>query len=190
LNQETTMNTKTAPITFALAIAFAATSFCPAFAGAAGLETQKPAPTPAERPHARAHPRGELRTFLKKLDATEAQRQLALEEARAARPIAREARIEGARIRAEAMRAHPGDRAAARADARAKIRELRERTLDSLRPHAQKVLGSLSPDQRKTIEDAARARWKEPSEDRIEKVVSWLLTRPGAVARIRKDSQR
>ena len=169
-----------------LSFAFATMTFRTASAATFAVPTQKPVPSPVERP-ARPHAHA-LRTFLKKLDATDAQRRLVFDEARAARPIARDARLEGMRIRDEARRENPNDPAAARVAARLKLRALRERTLDSLRPHAQKVLASLSADQRKTIQDAARARGKEPSEDRLEKVVSWLLTRPAA--RIQKSTSR
>ena len=160
-----------------LSFAFATMTFRTASAATFALPTQKPVPSPVERP-AHPHFRGGIRTFLKRLDATDAQRQVALDEARAAQPIAHDARVEGLRIRAEARSAHPNDPAAARAAARPKLRELRERTLDTLRPHAQRVLASLTADQWKKIDDAARARGKEPSQERLEKVVSWLLTRP------------
>jgi hypothetical protein len=172
-----------------LSFAFVTMAIRTASAATFARETQKPAPSPVGRP-GRPHARHALRAFLKKLDATETQRKLALEEARAAQPIARDARIEASRIRIEALREHPGDRAAARAAARPKLKDLRQRTLESLRPHAQKLLASLSADQRKTIEDSARARGKQPDEERLEKVVSWLLTRPGAEARIRKATTR
>jgi hypothetical protein len=170
-----------------LSIAFTTMTFRTASAAAFATPTQTPVPSPVERP-AHRHGRGELGRFLKKLDVTDAQRQLVLDEARAAAPIAHDARVEGLRIRADAQRANPNDPAAARAAARPKLLDLRERTLDSLRPLARRVLASLSADQRKTIEDAARARGKTPSEDRLEKVVSWLLTRPAA--RIQKRQQR
>lgn len=170
-----------------LSFAFATMTLRTASAATFAPETQKPVPSPVERP-ARPHFHGRLRTFLKKLDATDAQRRLALDEARAVQPIARDARVEGLEIRAEARRENPNDPAAARAAARPKLQALRERTLDSLRPHAQRILASLSADQWKKIDDAARARGKEPSQERLEKVVSWLLTRPGA--RIQKGAPR
>jgi hypothetical protein len=170
-----------------LSFAFATMTLRTASAAAFAAPDQKPVPSPVERP-ARPHARGQLGKFLKKLDATDAQRQLAIDEARAVRPIAADARAEGRRIRADARRANPGDPAAARAAARPKLLALREQTLDDLRPHARRVLASLSADQRKTIEDAARARGKQPSEERLEKVVSWLLTRPGAIARVQKST--
>ncbi len=162
-----------------LSFAFATMTFRTASAATFAAEPQKPVPSPVERPQ-RQHPRHALRAFLKKLDVTDAQRRLVLDEARAARPIAHDARVEALQIRADAKRENPNDPTAARVAARLKLRALRDRTLDSLRPHAQRVLASLSADQRKTIEDAARARGKEPTQDRIEKVVSWLLTQPAA----------
>ena len=143
-------------------------------------------PGAAARARERTRERGELRRFLRKLDATDAQRATALEEARAARPIARAARLEGREIRVEARREHPGDRDAARATARERLRDLRQRTLASLQPLARKVVATLTPDQRKTLEDAARARGKELDAARLEKLVSWLLTRPGTLARLEK----
>jgi hypothetical protein len=186
------MNTKLA----LFAVAFAAATFDPA--SAETPSTQEPARQVASRPvkHripravARARDRGELRRFLKSLDATEAQRAVALEQARAAGPIARGARLEGRQIRIEARHDHPGDRAAARAAARPRIRELRERTLASLQPLSQKILASLAPEQRKKLEDAARARGREFDEARLEKIVSWLLTRPRSLTHLEKGARR
>ena len=157
----------------------------PARADAPGIQR----PNPVARTRARANDRGELRRFLRKLDATDAQRATALEQARAAKPIARAARLEGREIRIEARREHPGDREAARATARERIRDLRERTLASLEPLARKVVATLTPDQRKKLEDAARARGKELDAARLEKLVSWLLTRPGTLAHLEKGER-
>jgi hypothetical protein len=141
------------------------------------------------KPRARAKDRGELRRFLRKLGASDAQRAVALEQARAAGPIARAARLEGREIRVESRREHPNDREAARAEARERIHDLRERTLASLQPLARKVVATLSPDQRKTLEDAARARGKELDAARLEKLVSWLLTRHGTLAHLQKGER-
>jgi hypothetical protein len=198
-----------------LGLAFAATTLAPAFAEEPSIQSQdtqaqsglapigqasnSQTPNRVEARRARGLPpravgrareRGELRRFLRSLDATDAQREVAREEARAAAPISHAARLEGRAIRIEALREHPGDRAAARESARPKIRELRERTLTGLRPLAQKVVATLTPDQRKKLEDAARARGKDLDEARLEKLVSWLLTRPGTLAHLERGARR
>lgn len=183
------MNRNFALLAFAILIPNLARADAPTIQRAGADAPAGQRPSPVARAQTRGRDRGELRRFLRKLDATDAQRATALEQARAARPIARAARLEGREIRVEARREHPGDREAARATARERIRDLRERTLASLEPLARKVVATLTPDQRKTLEDAARARGKELDAARLEKLVSWLLTRPGTLAHLEKGER-
>ena len=124
------------------------------------------------------------RRLLESLQATASQRAVALEAARAAAPIARAARIEAARIRAEALAEHPDDRAAARKEMRERMRELRRRTLADLAPHASRVLATLTPEQRQKLADAATARGRTLDEERLVKLTSFLLTRPARLTRL------
>ena len=147
------------------------------------------AESPVERTRAsvpQSRDRAGLRGFLRSIDATPEQRAVAREQARAAGPVARSARSEGRRIRVEALRGQGSDRAAARA----RILELRERTLESLRPMAQKLISTLTSEQKRKLEHAARARGRELDDARLEKLVSWLLTRHGAPSRSGKGARR
>src|SRR5262249_38908359 len=114
------------------------------------IRTQQPV-APRHRPA-----RGELRRFLRALHLSDAQKAVALEQARAADPIARSARVEAAKIRAGALRAHPDDRAAAREEMRGRLKDLRQRTLEQIRPLAKRVLSTLTPEQRTKLADAAK----------------------------------
>ncbi len=163
---------------------FLVSAFFTLFAAAAtaqnqtGVETRTPRSTAGRHVGGRIGRRAELRRFLRTLKMTEAQRAVARDEARAADPIARSARTEAAKIRAEALRAHPGDRAAAGQEMKSKMKDLRERTLTELRPLAQRVLSTLTPEQRTKLADAAKKRGRTLDERRLERITSWLLTRP------------
>jgi hypothetical protein len=154
-----------------------------------GTRTQQPV---AQRPGApkKRPARGELRRFLRALQLSDSQKAVALEQARAADPIAHAARVEAAKIRAEALRAHPGDRDAAREEMRGRMKDLRERTLEQLRPLAKRVLSTLTPEQRTKLADAARKHGRTVDEDRVEKVTSWLLTQPGVRGRLERRASR
>lgn len=134
--------------------------------------------------------RGELRRFLRALQLSDAQKSVALEQARAADPIAHSARVESAKIRADALRDHPGDRAGAREEMRGRMKELRQRTLEQLRPFARTVLSTLTPEQRTKLAEAAKKRGKTLDEDRLEKITSWLLTRPAVRGRLERRTTR
>jgi hypothetical protein len=75
------------------------------------------------------------------------------------------------------------------AAARTKLVELREKTLADIRPHARRVLATLTAEQRKTIEDAARARGKTLDEDRLETITARLLARTHAGRRAEARTQ-
>jgi Spy/CpxP family protein refolding chaperone len=152
-----------------------------------GVETKTPRPAAGRHAGGRIGRRTELHRFLRTLKMTDAQRSVALDQARAADPIARSARAEAAKIRAEALRAHPDDRAAARAEMKGKLKDLRERTLADLKPLAQRVLSTLTPEQRTKLADAAKKRGRTLDEARLEKMTSWLLTRPRLAHRLEKQ---
>jgi hypothetical protein len=151
-----------------------------------GVETRTPGPTAGKHAGGRLGRRTELHRFLRTLKMTDAQRSVALDQARAADPIARSARTEAAKIRADALRAHPEDRAAARAEMKGKMKDLRERTLTELRPLAQRVLSTLTPEQRTKLADAAKKHGRTLDEARLEKITSWMLTRPKLAHRLEK----
>lgn len=125
-----------------------------------------------------------IQRLLESLQATESQRAVALEAARAAEPIAQSARSEAARIRTEVFAKHGKDRAAAREEMKQRTQELRQKTLAELAPHAGRVLATLTPEQRKKLDDAATARGKTLDEARLVKITSFLLTRPATVQRL------
>ena len=138
----------------------------------------------------RAQAREGIQRLLESLQATDAQRAVALEAARAAEPIAQSARSEAARIRTEVFAKHGKDRAAAREEMKERIQELRQKTLADLAPHASRVLATLTPEQRKKLDDAATARGKTLDEARLVKITSFLLTRPATVERLEKKLAR
>lgn len=131
-----------------------------------------------------------IQRLLESLQATDAQRAVALEAARAAEPIAQASRSEAARIRTETFAKHGKDRAAAREEMRERIQELRQKTLAELAPHAGRVLATLTPEQRKRLDDAATARGKTLDESRLLKITSFLLTRPATVDKLEKGLAR
>jgi hypothetical protein len=184
------MNTKTA----LLATAFLALTLGSSASAQSSTETQGRRPPAPEARHPRLRERtarrGELHRFIRSLGLSDSQRAVALEEAKAAEPIARSARTEAMKIRTEARRTHPDDRAAAREDARPKLKDLRERTLASLRPLAQRMLSTLTPEQRARITESAKKRGRTIDENRLEDITSWLLTRPRTVQRLERHVQR
>lgn len=131
---------------------------------------------------ARRDRRGKVAKFIESLQITDAQRQLMLDKARAAEPIAAEARKELARILVAAQDAgKTGDPAEARRAAHEKVRGLKEATLAKLEPLAKEIVASLSPDQRKKFEEAAARHGRTFDEARLVKRLSRWLTRPMTV---------
>lgn len=134
-----------------------------------------------QRPHGRRHhrrppvPNG----FLRSLEITDAQRGIALQEARLAAPIAESARDEARRIlaRAWAQAQNGGDRQALRESVRAQIKTLRENAFTNVEPLARRLLSTLTPEQRARIEAAAKARGRSVDEDRLVRRAAFLLTR-------------
>jgi Spy/CpxP family protein refolding chaperone len=160
--------------------------------GAAAAQNTTGTETRIQQPVAprHRHARGELRRFLRTLQLSDAQKSVALEQARAADPIAHSARVEASRIRAQALRDHPEDRAAAREEMRGQLKNLRQQTLEQLRPLAKRVLSTLTPEQRTKLADAAKKRGRTVDESRMENVTSWLLTQPGVRGRLERPATR
>jgi hypothetical protein len=147
-------------------------------------------PRLARKHDGRAHAREGILRLMKTLEASDAQRGVALESARAAEPIARRTRSEAARIRAEVLAEHGGNREAAREEMRTRVQKLRRSTLAEIAPLAQRVLSTLTPEQRAKLEAAATKRGKTLDEDRLLKITSFLLTRPATLPRLEAKSGR
>jgi len=118
------------------------------------------------------------------LGATDAQKALLLEKARAAQPVVDAARKEAAGTLAKAYETVKagGDRRAAREAARASMRSIRERTRAQLEPLARAVLESLTPEQRQKIAGRAAARGGSFDEGRFVRRLGRMLARPMTVA--------
>ncbi len=112
-------------------------------------------------------PARHVRPLLRALDLTRAQKEQALEVARAAQPLVRELR---ARIRAE------------RGQGREHVRELVRDTFEQLRPQVRALLDTLTPEQR------ARIHAIDPS--RLERRLAFLLSRRGAASRIQRNLEQ
>jgi len=124
------------------------------------------------------HRRGHRLSALKlaeSLQLSDAQRQLALDKARAAAPIAEQTRRDAARILV--------DRASAGRDAtREKLRALRAEVAGKLLPLAKEVVASLTPEQRAKIQEAAAKHGRAFDEARFERRVARMLARPMTAA--------
>jgi hypothetical protein len=124
--------------------------------------------------------------FLASLQVTDAQRQVMLEKARAAAPIAESARAETRRIVAAAwaQAAKDGaatDKKALREQVRTQIKALRERTWTQIEPLAKDVVLQLTPEQRQKIAEAAGKRGKTVDDAKLARLVGFRLTRPMTV---------
>jgi len=145
--------------------------------GARAIETTAQPLTPGG--HGRAMQRWAAARFVRKLDLSDAQRALALQEAKSTQPIVDAARRDAARILVDADDAKSrGDRV----DVRGELEALRSATLAKLEPMAQRVIDSLSPEQRKTIEDASTKRGRAFDEKRFVRRTARLLARPMTAA--------
>ena len=131
------------------------------------------------------------REFLRGLEITDAQRQLALEEARAIAPRARELRREAMRIRQEAREGvRTGDREAIRAQTRERLRALRERARAELAPHGRALVDSLTPEQRAKIEARLAERGRTFDAQRASERAARWLARPRVHDRLEARSRR
>jgi hypothetical protein len=89
------------------------------------------------------------------------------------------------------LRAHPGDREAAREEMRGKLKELRERTFTELRPLAQRVISTLTPEQRAKLVEAAKRRGRTLDEARLEKLTArWARAEGRPVTRLSRARAR
>jgi hypothetical protein len=129
--------------------------------------------------------RGKAFEFLASMQFTDAQRQVMLDKARAAAPIAEASRAEARRITAaawaKATTDAAADRAALRAEKQSRIKALRARTWPQVEPLAKDVLASFTPEQRQKIADAAAKRGRPIDDARLTKLIGFMLTRPMTV---------
>jgi hypothetical protein len=120
-----------------------------------------------------------LARFVNKLNLTDAQRGLALQEARGTQPIVDQARRDAARILVAAEDARAGGQTV---DVRAELKSLRQQTFEKIAPMARQVLASLTPEQHQAIADAAAKHGRKVDEDRLVRRTAFLLTRPMTAA--------
>ncbi len=131
------------------------------------------------------------REFLRGLEITDAQRALALEQARAIAPRARELRREALRIREDTREGvRTGDRDAIRAETRGRIRELRERARVELAPHGRALVDSLTPEQRAKIEARLAERGRTFDAQRASERAGRWLARPRVHERLEARQPR
>lgn len=182
----TTMNTKRFALPLALLV-LAGTVYA--------TSGQDPAQRQGRRERATRSERFERvrqgREFLRGLEVTDAQRALALEQARAMAPRARELRREALRIRQEAREGvSTGDREAVRAETRERIRALRERARAELAPHGRALVDSLTPEQRAKIEARLAERGRTFDAQRASERAGRWLARPRVHDRVEARSRR
>jgi hypothetical protein len=140
-------------------------------AGALAQDTGRRAPQ-RQQLHARA---GQVRQFVRALDLSRAQKEQALSVAHAAQPIVRELREQ---IRAE------------RGQGRAHVKELVRNAFLRLQPQVRALIGTFTPEQRARIEALAQRHGRTLDEARLERGLAFLLSRPGAAARIQAHLDR
>jgi hypothetical protein len=131
-----------------------------------------------ERRHAALRRWLRSREILRRLEVTPEQRELAREAAAKLRPLADELRPQVRDVlgRARELRRTGDARGAARLR-EAELRPLRERTRSSALPEVEPLLRSLTPEQRATLERAARARGRELDEQRLARRLALRLAR-------------
>jgi Spy/CpxP family protein refolding chaperone len=143
-------------------------------------KARKAAPLAAKERRARAN------RLIRSLDATDAQRALVLEKARAAAPIVAGARDEARRIVARAWVAAGEkagtDRKSIRAGVREEMKALRERTRAQVEPLARDVAASLTAEQRAKIEAAFAKKGRTLDDAKLTRIAARLISRPMTVA--------
>jgi hypothetical protein len=132
---------------------------------------------PAQARHAQSARR--FAAFVRKLGLTDAQRSLALQQAKSTQPIVEQARRDAAQILVDADAARSRGE---KVDVRAELKSLRQATLTKLEPMAQQVIGSLTPEQHKIIEDASTTRGRTFDEARLVRRTAIALSRPMTAA--------
>lgn len=130
--------------------------------------------------------RGEMHGLLESLQITNAQRAVLLQQAQAAEPIAANARKEAARILVASHDPNgtgggSGDDKATRASVREQLKNLRERTFSEVEPLARQALGTLTPEQRAKIDEAAAKHGRTADEGKLLQGVAFWLMRPMTV---------
>lgn len=123
--------------------------------------------------------------LLDRIQWTDAQRELALQQARAAQPIVARARRDRERIRIEAREAaRSGERSEVREAARAQLRALRDSRRSALEPLARPLLAALTPEQRRTLEELAAKRGRTLSEEQLMRRIERVLARRRTVPKL------
>ncbi|MCY2961523.1 MAG: hypothetical protein NTY35_15275 [Planctomycetota bacterium] len=131
----------------------------------------------------------QARKFVRELELTDAQRDLARQEAQLVGPAARAAREEArAIVQAARARAQGGDREGARAEAREQLKLLRERTRAEFTPHGRALIQSLTPEQRARIDARLAERGKTFDVDKASERVGRWLARPRVQERAREHA--
>ncbi len=124
--------------------------------------------------------------LLATLDVTDDQRRLVLEKARAAAPIVETAKDEARRIVAAAWASAAKDpaidRKALKVATKAGLVALREKTRSSIEPLAKEVVASLTPEQRRMVEEAAAKHGRTAGEAKLVKFASRIISRPMTIA--------
>lgn len=129
--------------------------------------------------------------FLASLQATDEQRRVVLEQAKAAAPIVKAAREEARGLIAKAWatavkdtntKDATVDRKAARESVKEQLKALRERTKAQIEPLAKQVVATLTPEQRATIQSHAAKHGKTVDDAKLAKFAAHLITRPMTAA--------
>ncbi|MBL8863020.1 MAG: hypothetical protein JNK02_13565 [Planctomycetes bacterium] len=129
--------------------------------------------------------RRELRDFARRLEFTDAQRELARARAAEIAPRARALRAEAREILAAAReRARAGDREGARAEARERFRDLRQRARAEWTDAGRPLVDALTPAQRARIEERLAARGRVFDPERASRRAGRALGLPRAVERL------
>jgi Spy/CpxP family protein refolding chaperone len=121
--------------------------------------------------------------FLESLQATDEQRALVLEKAKAAAPILAEARRQARTILAQARASNSKDgakidRKAARESVKAQIQTIRDQARAQIDGLAKDVVASLTPEQRQKLQDVAARHGKTVDDARLTRLAAALISRP------------
>jgi hypothetical protein len=184
---------------FVAVLACAAASAMAADAtGEAGKDAAKPGAPEEHRAAQRAAARERMRQgvqrrraasmkFLESLKATDEQRALVLEKAKAAAPILAQARRQSRALLLQAAvgkDASKADRKAARESVKAQIQTIREETRGRIDALAREVVASLTCEQRQKLQDLAARHGKTVDDARLTRLAAALISRPATVAHL------
>ena len=113
-----------------------------------------------------------------RLGITDAQREELRARVERVRPIVEQTRSEAREILERArVEAQTGDRAAVRERTRGELKALAERCRSELGNDARSLVGTLTPEQRAKLEQAAAARGRQLDDERLERGARRLLVR-------------